>query len=129
MDRGCCGVQHSPQEVTQILHAWCSGDKAALDRLVPLIHDELHRLAHRYMRRERVGHTVQATALVNEAYVTSMHRPPNPLLSYLTVVSLDQAGEAVAGQEVMSVIHASVRGLCPTGECMSENFGIRSLVR
>jgi RNA polymerase sigma-70 factor, ECF subfamily len=61
---------HSPREITQLLHAWCGSDKAALDRLIPLIHDELHRLAHRYMARERAGdHTLQTTALVNEAYM------------------------------------------------------------
>jgi RNA polymerase sigma-70 factor, ECF subfamily len=60
---------HSPQEVTRLLHAWCRGDQAALDKLVPLIHQELHRLAHHYMVRERVGHTLQTTALVNEAYL------------------------------------------------------------
>jgi RNA polymerase sigma factor (TIGR02999 family) len=60
---------HSPQEVTQLLKDWCHGDHAALDRLMPLVHDELHRLAHRYMLRERAGHTLQTTALVNEAYL------------------------------------------------------------
>ena len=59
----------SPREVTQLLQAWCRGDGAALDRLVPLVHDELHRLVHRYMLRERAGHTLQTTALVNEAYL------------------------------------------------------------
>jgi RNA polymerase sigma factor (TIGR02999 family) len=63
-------VSHSqPQEVTQLLLAWSRGDKAALDRLIPLVSAELHRLAHHYMRRERAGHTLQTTALVNEAYV------------------------------------------------------------
>jgi len=60
---------HSPKEVTQLLHAWRGGDRAALNRLIPLIHDELHRLAHIYMLRERVGHTLQTTALLNEAYL------------------------------------------------------------
>ena len=59
----------SPREVTRLLQAWCRGDEAALDRLVPLVHDELHRLAHRYMLRERAGHTLQTTALLNEAYI------------------------------------------------------------
>jgi len=58
-----------PQEVTQLLLAWSRGDQAALDRLIPLVSTELHRLAHHYMRRERAGHTLQTTALVNEAYV------------------------------------------------------------
>ena len=61
--------QHSPKEVTQLLNAWRGGDQAALNSLIPLIHDELHRLARIYMRRERVGHTLQTTALLNEAYL------------------------------------------------------------
>jgi len=56
-------------EVTQLLVAWSRGDQAALDRLIPLVSAELHRLAHRYMRREPAGHTLQTTALVNEAYL------------------------------------------------------------
>lgn len=59
----------SPQEVTQLLVAWSNGDQSALEQLMPLIYDELHRLAHRYMRRENPGHSLQTTALVNEAYV------------------------------------------------------------
>jgi RNA polymerase sigma factor (TIGR02999 family) len=59
----------SKQEVTQLLRAWSQGDKAALDRLYDLVYDELHRLAHRYMSRENPGHTMQTTALVNEAYL------------------------------------------------------------
>ncbi len=62
-------LERPSQEVTQLLKDWCHGDNAALDRLMPLVHDELHRLAHRYMRRERAGHTLQTTALVNEAYM------------------------------------------------------------
>ena len=56
-------------EVTQLLLAWSGGDGAALDRLTPLVYGELHRLARRYMGREPSGHTLQATALVNEAYL------------------------------------------------------------
>ena len=66
--------QPSTHEVTQLLIAWSSGDKAALDSLMPLIHEELRRLAHRYMSRERMGHTLQTTALVNEAYVRLVNR-------------------------------------------------------
>jgi RNA polymerase sigma factor (TIGR02999 family) len=58
----------STHDVTELLAAWGDGDKAALERLVPLVHAELHRLAHRYMGRERAGHTLQTSALVNEAY-------------------------------------------------------------
>ena len=60
---------HSPKEITELLVAWSDGDQAALEKLSPLVYDELHRLAHRYMRSERAGHTLQTTALVNEAYV------------------------------------------------------------
>ena len=56
-------------EVTQLLLAWSEGDKQALDRLVPLVYDELRRLAQSYMRRERANQTLQTTALINEAYL------------------------------------------------------------
>ena len=62
-------MRPSPGEVTQWLIAWSNGDRAALDKLMPLVYDELHRLAHQHMRRERVGHTLQTTALVHEAYL------------------------------------------------------------
>jgi RNA polymerase sigma-70 factor (ECF subfamily) len=55
--------------VTQLLLDWSNGDKSALDRLTPLIYDELHRLANFYMRKQSPGHTLQATALVNEIYI------------------------------------------------------------
>ena len=58
-----------PEDVTQLLVDWSNGDKAALERLMPLVYDELHRLAKSYMRRERSDHTLQPTALVNEAYL------------------------------------------------------------
>jgi RNA polymerase sigma factor (TIGR02999 family) len=56
-------------EITTLLKAWGRGDAAALERLTPLLYDELRRLARGYMRREHPGHTLQATALVNEAYL------------------------------------------------------------
>ncbi len=59
----------SSHEVTQLLRAWSNGDKAALARLAPLVEAELHRLAESFLRRERPGHTLQTTALVNEAYL------------------------------------------------------------
>ncbi len=61
--------QPSPHEVSQLLRAWSSGDEAALQRLIPLVYEELHRIARRYMGREREGHTLQTSALVNEAYL------------------------------------------------------------
>ena len=60
----------SPAEnVTGLLIEWSNGDQTAYERLVPMVYAELHRLAHHYMNRERVDHTLQTTALVNEAYV------------------------------------------------------------
>src|SRR5881396_3902766 len=59
----------SQHDVTLLLQDWCQGDQGALERLMPLVYEELRRLAHRYMTRERAGHTLQTTALVNEAYL------------------------------------------------------------
>ncbi len=59
----------SSHEVTQLLRAWSGGDHAALDKLIPLVYDELHRLAHNYMRAEPSSHILQTTAVVNEAYL------------------------------------------------------------
>src|SRR5262245_59783931 len=59
----------APKEVTQLLIAWSNGEEEALEKLVPLIYDELRRIARRYMKREPAGHTLQTTALVNEAYL------------------------------------------------------------
>jgi len=57
------------QEITQLLVDWSNGNQAALDQLMPLVYTELRQLAHRYMRRERLGHTMQTTALIHEAYL------------------------------------------------------------
>lgn len=59
----------APREVTQLLVAWGNGDEAALEQLIPLVYEELRRIARRYMGRERQGVTLQTTALVNEAYL------------------------------------------------------------
>src|SRR5712671_2422998 len=56
-------------DVSALLRAWSDGDQSALERLTPIVYDELHRLARRYMKRERPGHSLQTTALVNEAYM------------------------------------------------------------
>jgi len=56
-------------DVSALLRAWSDGDQRALAQLMPIVYDELRRLAHRYMKRERVGHSLQTTALVNEAYM------------------------------------------------------------
>jgi RNA polymerase sigma factor (TIGR02999 family) len=62
-------MTESPNEVTQLLVAWGNGDQAALDRLMPLVYNELHRLAHRHIKKERPGHTLQTSALLNEAFL------------------------------------------------------------
>jgi RNA polymerase sigma factor (TIGR02999 family) len=59
----------SSRDVTGLLRAWGNGDRGALERLTPIVYEELRRLARRYLRGERAGHSLQATALVNEAYV------------------------------------------------------------
>jgi RNA polymerase sigma-70 factor, ECF subfamily len=56
-------------EITHLLRAWCGGDRAALEQLMPLVYGELRRMARRYMQREQPGNTLQATALVNEAFL------------------------------------------------------------
>ncbi|MGA2194972.1 MAG: sigma-70 family RNA polymerase sigma factor [Bryobacteraceae bacterium] len=62
-------MEPSTHQVTHLLQAWGEGEQGALDELVPLVYQELHRLAQVYMSRERSGHTLQTTALVNEAYL------------------------------------------------------------
>jgi RNA polymerase sigma factor (TIGR02999 family) len=59
----------SPKEITRLLVAWGDGDAKALEELTPLVYQQLHRLAHHYLRNERTGHTLQTSALVNEAYL------------------------------------------------------------
>lgn len=62
-------MKKQPRDVTQLLVAWNNGDETAREALVQLVYDELHRLAHQYMNRERHGHTLQTSALVNEAFL------------------------------------------------------------
>jgi len=57
------------EDISALLRAWSGGDQGALERLAPIVYDELRRLARRYMKRERPGHSLQTTALVNEAYM------------------------------------------------------------
>ncbi len=66
----------SPQQVTELLHDWRNGDRQALDELMPLVYEELRRIAHRHMRRERPGQSMQTTALVNEAYLRLIGSTP-----------------------------------------------------
>jgi RNA polymerase sigma-70 factor (ECF subfamily) len=62
-------TEPSSSEITQLLHAWRGGDQLALQRLTPVVYEELHRMARHYMARERDGHTLQTTALINEVYL------------------------------------------------------------
>jgi RNA polymerase sigma-70 factor (ECF subfamily) len=62
-------AEDAPPQVTILLRAWRNGDQAALEKLMPAVYSELHRLAHHYMLRERPDHTLQTSALVNEAYL------------------------------------------------------------
>ncbi len=68
----------SVQEFTQLLGNWSDGDEGALEKLIPLVQPELHRLAHYYMSRERAGHTLQTTALLNEAYLQLTDKTQRP---------------------------------------------------
>lgn len=68
-------MKPAPNEITQLLKDWSGGDQTALDRLMPLVYDELHRLAHQYMRREKAGHLLQTSALINEAYLRLVDQP------------------------------------------------------
>jgi hypothetical protein len=67
----------SAPQINQLLENWRNSDTTALDQLMPLVYEDLHRLAHHYMRWERAGHTLQTSALVNEAYLRLLdrHRP------------------------------------------------------
>ena len=63
------GKASTEADVSTLLRAWSDGDQKALDKLAPIVYDELRRLARHYLSRERIGHSLQATALVNEAYL------------------------------------------------------------
>jgi RNA polymerase sigma factor (TIGR02999 family) len=66
-------MQPRGEQITQLLQSWNQGDPGAIEKLVPLVYDELHRLAQRYMSDERPDHTLQTTELVNEAYLRLVH--------------------------------------------------------
>lgn len=69
MERPAQPAEPAVGEISTLLRAWSGGDQSALERLTPIVYDELHSLARRYMNRERPGHSLQTTALVNEAYM------------------------------------------------------------
>jgi RNA polymerase sigma-70 factor (ECF subfamily) len=93
----------APEEITGLLHAWGSGDRSALNQLMPLVYEELRRLAHRQMRRERAGDTLQTTALVNEAYLR--------LVDYTRMRPRDRAHFlAIAAQAMRRILVERARG-------------------
>jgi RNA polymerase sigma factor (TIGR02999 family) len=74
---GVCVSQASPKPVSELLIKWRGGDSDALRSLIPLVYDELRRVAHHHLQAEREGHTLQSTALVNEAYLRLMKQEPH----------------------------------------------------
>ena len=68
-------MESAAHQVTKLLEQWSGGDEAALEQLMPLVHDELHRLAHQHTRRESPGHILQTSALINEAYLRLVDQP------------------------------------------------------
>src|SRR5258706_11607562 len=92
-----------PQEITQLLLNWSKGDQAALDQLIPLVYPELRKLARRYMGRENPEHTLQTSALINEAYLR--------LVDQQTVEWQDRAHFfAVAAQVMRHILIDHARG-------------------
>ena len=69
-------MKSAPHQVSRLLKEWSDGDETALEELMPLVYDELHRLAHAHMRREGRGHILQTSALINEAYLRLVDQPP-----------------------------------------------------
>lgn len=68
-------MKPAPHEVTKLLQDWSDGDETALEQLMPLVYDELHRLAHQHLQREAPGHILQTSALINEAYLRLVDQP------------------------------------------------------
>ncbi len=68
-------MKSAPHQVTKLLQEWSEGDETALEQLMPLVHEELHRLAHQHMRREGPGHILQTSALINEAFLRLVDQP------------------------------------------------------
>jgi RNA polymerase sigma factor (TIGR02999 family) len=83
MQRTAPIVEADMNDISQLLHAWSGGDGSALEKLTPIVYNQLHQLARRYMRRERPGHSLQTSALVNEAYMR--------LLDYKRIAWQDRA--------------------------------------
>jgi RNA polymerase sigma-70 factor, ECF subfamily len=73
------GTAYRSEEISRLLRAWGAGEAEALNELLPLVYDELHRQAHRFLRRERQSHTLQTTALIHEAYLNLVKQDRIPL--------------------------------------------------
>jgi ECF sigma factor len=86
---------HSRKDVTALLVDWSEGDQEALNELMPLVYDELHRLASRYLRRERADHTLQTTALVHEAYLKLVDQSDANLRNRLQIVFTSKSIENI----------------------------------
>ena len=114
----------TPGEVTGLLHAWQAGDSTALEKLVPLVYDTLHRMAQRQMRRERADHTLQPSAIVNEAYLKLLgHRGAeweNRTHFYLVAgrimrqVLVDHARRRVAKKRSASIVASRIDTIAMT---------------
>jgi RNA polymerase sigma factor (TIGR02999 family) len=112
-----------PPRVTQLLVAWGNGDQAAREELMGLVYEELHRLAHRYMKQERPGHTLQTSALVNEAFVK--------LVDQKSVHWQNRAHfYAIAAQLMRRILvdHARTRGAAKRGDGASPVSWDESLI-
>ena len=98
MDRPAALRQALSAPVTDLLLAWGRGNESALDRLVPFVHAELHRLARRYMRGERAGHTLQTTVLVNEVYLRLVDPRKSQVveLRYFGGLTVEETAEALS---------------------------------
>jgi RNA polymerase sigma factor (TIGR02999 family) len=111
-------------EVTELLQNWKQGDEKALDDLLPLVYNELRRLAHYHLKSERPDHTLQSTALVHEAYMRMMGQQPGQFQNrahFIAVASrlmrqvlVDYARERRAGKRDGGCgLRSSLRKLCP----------------
>ena len=107
------------QEVTALLQKWSDGDTVALEELTPVIYEELHRIARRYMSRERDGHTLQTTALVNEAYLRLIDWKHEPVLEDVPVPTpgprdvVIKVGGAGACHSDLHLMHEFEPGILP----------------
>jgi len=106
MERGAQPGEPAAGDISVLLRAWSDGDQSALEKLTPIVYDELHGLARRYMKRERPGHSLQTSALVNEAYLR--------LMDYKRIQWQDRAHFFAVASQVMRRIlveHARRRNL------------------